>query len=196
MTQARRVKCPSFRTPFLDYNNSKLHFYKSCTLMHSKYLVQKYAVWNTLHILLPFLFYCVFTSFSLPLFWSGITHQAWMLLFIFCIFFPLPYFLNFCLSSLANFIGWHDADICHRWEMATPQLPTPRGIMRFDTLIWRLLCSSDVIYLVLWWHPVMMTCHSYLLCALYLYTIRLLFSLYYFGFITHSFVPYLQLMKK
>lgn len=116
--------------------------------------------------------------------------------FLFSIFFSLPYFFNFCLSSSANLVGWHNADICHRWEMATPQLPTPRGIMRFDTLIWRLLCSSDVIYLVLWWHPVMMTCHSYLLCALYLYTIRLLFSLYYFGFITHSFVPYLQLMKK
>lgn len=60
-----------------------------------------------------------------------------------------------------------------------PQLlKRPLGIMRFDTVIsrlWRTLCFSDVIYLVLCWHPVMMTCHSSLFCALYLYMIRLLF---------------------
>lgn len=42
----------------------------------------------------------------------------------------------------------------------------------------------------------MMTCHSSLLRALYLYKTGLLFSLCFFGFITHSFVPYLQLMEK
>lgn len=42
----------------------------------------------------------------------------------------------------------------------------------------------------------MMICHSSLLRALYLYTIASFLPLYFFGFITHSFVPYLQLMKK
>lgn len=49
---------------------------------------------------------------------------------------------------------------------------------RFDNVIsrlWRKPYFSDVIYLVLCWHPVMMTCHSSLLCTLYLYMIRLLF---------------------
>lgn len=57
-------------------------------------------------------------------------------------------------------------------------LKRPLEIMRFDGVIsWllRKLCFSDVIYLVLCRHPVMMTCHSSLFCALYLYMIRLLF---------------------
>lgn len=57
-------------------------------------------------------------------------------------------------------------------------LKRPLEIMRFDGVIsWllRKLCFSDVIYRVLCRHPVMMTCHSSLFCALYLYMIRLLF---------------------
>lgn len=59
-----------------------------------------------------------------------------------------------------------------------PLSERPLEIMRFDAVIsrsLRKLCFSDVIYLVLCRHPVMMTCHSSLLCALYLYMIRLLF---------------------
>lgn len=92
-----------------------------------------------------------------------------------------------------------------RWWVGAPkpsERTPPLGIMRFDCNIEvvekAVFCLSDVIYLVACWHPVMMICHSSLLRALYLYMIGLLFfpPLYFFGFITHSFVPYLQLMKK
>lgn len=74
----------------------------------------------------------------------------------------------------------------------------PRKTMRFDAVIrlLRKLCFSDVIYLVLCRHPVMMTCHSSLLCALYLYMIWLLFHCISLDLSPIFFVPYLQLMKK
>lgn len=76
--------------------------------------------------------------------------------------------------------GWQDGDVRRRGDF-TARPPRswkdPRKTMRFDAVIrlLRKLCFSDVIYLVLCRHPVMMTCHSSLLCALYLYMIRLLF---------------------
>lgn len=92
---------------------------------------------------------------------------------------------------------WQNEDVCQHWKPPPPPisfLERPREIMKFDAVISRLLrrlCFSDVIYLVLCQHPVMMTCHSSLFCALYLYMIRLLLlffpPLYFFGFIIHFF---------
>lgn len=63
-------------------------------------------------------------------------------------------------------------------------------IVIFDAIIPRLikLCFSDGIYLVLCRHPVMMTCYSSLFCALYLYIIRLFFTVFlwiYHPFLCH-----------
>ena len=78
----------------------------------------------------------------------------------------------------------------------------PLEITRLAAVIrrsWRRLWFSDVIYLVLCWQPVMMmTCHSSLFCALYLYKV---WSGFFFHCISLNlspifFVPYLQLMKK
>ena len=46
--------------------------------------------------------------------------------------------------------------------------------------------NKDIVYLVLCQNPVMMTCHSSLFCALYLYTTRLLFHCISFK-IDHTF---------
>lgn len=84
----------------------------------------------------------------------------------------------FCLGSLFKPVERDD-------ESDPPPPPPnhlkgPPGIMRFDTVTSRLLKKrkvffwSDVIYLVVSWHPVMMICHSSLLRALYLYMIGLL----------------------
>lgn len=81
-------------------------------------------------------------------------------------------------SRLCRMTGWRRPP---PWRLHRPPPPCswkdPRKTMRFDAVIrlLRKLCFSDVIYLVLCRHPVMMTCHSSLLCALYLYMIRLLF---------------------
>lgn len=75
----------------------------------------------------------------------------------------------------------------------------PLEIMRIDAVISKLLrkqCFSDVIYLVLCQHPVMMTCHSSLFCALYLYIWSGFFFTVFLWIYHPFFVPYLQLMKK
>lgn len=80
------------------------------------------------------------------------------------------FFLSFsCLFFLSNC-----THICSHTTPTTLTSSHPWGILRSDWVIWRLLCSSDVIYFVLWSHPVIMTRHSYLFCALYLYMTRLL----------------------
>lgn len=92
-------------------------------------------------------------------------------------------------------IGEADCMQVTKWRRlpALKAAPTPNFILgktpgnnEISRLL-RRLCFSDVIYLVLCQHPVMMTCHSSLFCALYLYMIRLLLlffpPLYFFGFI-------------
>lgn len=130
------------------------------------------------------------------------TNRAW--LFLFCyIFYARPdqephtrsecypvfiIFYFFCfvflLSSFFFQLVFHVstcADICPRPSPSPPTTSSrPQGILRSDWVIRRLLlCSSDVIYLVPWSHPVIMTRHSYLLCALYLYMTRLLLFFFF-----------------
>lgn len=90
----------------------------------------------------------------------------------------LPVILPSVQPTVCRMTGWRRPP---PWRLHRPPPPCswkdPRKTMRFDAVIrlLRKLCFSDVIYLVLCRHPVMMTCHSSLLCALYLYMIRLLF---------------------
>ncbi len=106
---------------------------------------------------------------------------------------------SFTISAADCMQGRQDGDVASVEKTATPLLlKRPPERMRFDAVVSRLLrkpCFSDVIYLVLCQHPVMMTCHSSLLCALYLYMIRLLFHCISLD-LSSIFVPYLQLMKK
>lgn len=96
--------------------------------------------------------------------------------------------------------GWQEEDICHRWEIATPSAleKTPR-----NNEIW--YCYIKVVEKAVfqWCYlscSVLTPCNDDLslfsvMCSIFIYD-QASFSLYYFGFITHSFVPYLQLMKK
>lgn len=123
------------------------------------------------------------------------TNRAWLFLFCYTFYarpdqephtrsecYPVFIILFFllCFSSLFFFFNLFSTFLPAPTSALAPPLPPtttsrPQGILRSDWVIRRLLlCSSDVIYLVPWSHPVIMTRHSYLLCALYLYMTRLL----------------------
>lgn len=142
-----------------------MHFDKLCAIQST--LPQKYAARNKSGVTLLVLLHFLRPS------WSGTTHQERMVSSFLFIFFSSLFFFT-CFPRF----------YLHRYLPSPPHALTttttttssrPQGILRSDWVIRRLLlCSSDVIYLVPWSHPVIMTRHSYLLCALYLYMTRLL----------------------
>lgn len=86
--------------------------------------------------------------------------------------------------------GWKEEDICPCWEIATPQLlKRPLGIMRFDTVIWRMLRKAVFQWCYLSC-SVLTPCNDDLslfsvMCSIFIYD-QASFSLYYF-WIYHPF---------
>lgn len=119
-------------------------------------------------------------------------HSFWLNAQGECVF-VLSVYLNF--NSLVG--GW----VGHHWQMPHHHLKRPLGIMTIDTVISRLLRKPSFFnWCYLSW-SVLTPCNDDLslfsvTCSIFIYDRASFFSLYFFGFITHSFVPYLQLMKK
>lgn len=74
------------------------------------------------------------------------------------------------MSSSVNLVGWHDVDTCHRWEMATPQLPTPQG----NNQIWYANMEAAVFQWCYLSCSVMTPCNDdlsllFVMCSIFIY---------------------------